>query len=408
MAPGKSSRFLTASEAAAMLGISRGSLYSYVSRGRIRAEADPRDRRVSRYLAADVLGLRDGKEARLHPEIAARKTLRWGIPVLESSLTLIDNGRFYYRGRDALTLAREAAFEDVVRLLWDAPDRAPFPAQRLSRRCRGLLKALRSLSPMQRMQALLPAAAADDRAAHDATHTALAATGWRVLQVLMAAVTLREPATDRSIAESLARGWKVAGAAKTAIDAALILSADHELNVSAFAARVVASSRSTPYEVVSAGLAALAGSQHGGHTARVEEFLDEAGSPQGVRALITDRLRRGVAIPGFGHPLYTAGDPRAHMLFALIRRRWPESDAAGYLHAIASAGRDLLGEYPTLDYGLVMLRRAIGLPRGSALVLFAIGRTAGWIAHAIEQYATDGLIRPRAIYIGPQPAKRGP
>src|SRR5215211_7061107 len=100
------SRFLTAPEAAAALGITRSSLYSYVSRGRIRAETDPRDPRVSRYLQADVLRLRDGKEARLHPEIAARKTLRWGIPVLESSVTRIDENRFYYRGRDALTLAR--------------------------------------------------------------------------------------------------------------------------------------------------------------------------------------------------------------------------------------------------------------------------------------------------------------
>src|ERR1044071_8666955 len=129
MSPGKSSRFFTASEAAAMLGISRGSLYSYVSRGRIRAEADPRDPRVSRYLAADVVRLRDGKEARLHPEIAARKTLRWGIPVLESSLTLIDDGRLYYRGHDAIALAEERTFEDVVRILWGESDRvvAPVP-----------------------------------------------------------------------------------------------------------------------------------------------------------------------------------------------------------------------------------------------------------------------------------------
>jgi citrate synthase len=225
-----------------------------------------------------------------------------------------------------------------------------------------------------------------------------------VLRALVAAATLREPSPSCSVASSLASGWKVAGAdAEAAINTALVLSADHELNVSAFAARVVASARSTPYDVVSAGLAALAGPLHGGHTSRVEDFLDEAGSSQCVRKVLADRLRNGASIPGFGHPLYPAGDPRGRMLFALVRRHWPSSEAAAYADAVTRAGRGLLGEYPTVDYGLVMLRRALGLPRGSALVLFAIGRTAGWIAHAIEQYATEGLIRPRAAYVGARP-----
>jgi citrate synthase len=399
-------RFFSAGEAAATLGISRGSLYSYVSRGRIRAEPDPRNPRVSRYLAADVLRLRDGKEARLHPDIAARKTLRWGIPVLESSLTLIDDGRFYYRGQDALTLARRASFEDVVRLLWNMPADSGVEPTPLCPGCRDVLKHWRAWPTMQRMQAILPIVAIDDSAARDTTPAAVAATGWRVLSALVAAATLREPKVSCSIAASLASGWAVANAeAAAAINTALVLSADHELNVSAFAARVVASARSTPYDVVSAGLAALAGPLHGGHTSRVEDFLDEAGSPQRVRTVLADRLRSGPSIPGFGHPLYPAGDPRGRMLFALVRRHWPRSEAAAYADAVTRAGRDLLGEYPTIDYGLVMLRRALGLPRGSALVMFAIGRTAGWIAHAIEQYATEGLIRPRAAYTGVRKAR---
>jgi citrate synthase len=398
---GAASRFLSATDAAAALGISRGSLYSYVSRGRIRAEPDPRNPRVSRYLAADVLRLRDGKEARLHPDIAARKTLRWGIPVLESSLTLINDGRFYYRGQDALTLARRASFEDVVRLLWNTPSGFDVEPQRLSPSCRDVLKHGHSMSPMQRMQSILPIVGADDPDARDTTPAGVAMTGWRVLRALVAAATLREADPSCSIAASLASGWKVAGAA--AINTALVLSADHELNVSAFAARVVASARSTPYDVVCAGLAALAGPLHGGHTSRVEEFLDHAGSPQRVRKVLADRLRNDASIPGFGHPLYPAGDPRGRMLFALVRRHWPSSEAAAYAETITRAGRDLLGEFPTVDCGLVMLRRALGLPRGSALVMFAIGRTAGWIAHAIEQYATEGLIRPRAAYAGLRP-----
>src|SRR5262245_40843496 len=116
------SRYLTASEATALLGVSRSSLYAYVSRGRIRAEPDPENPRASRYLAADVQRLCDDKEARRQPEVAARKALDWGIPVLESRLTLIHGGRVYYRGRDAVELAEREEFESVVRLLWDVPN----------------------------------------------------------------------------------------------------------------------------------------------------------------------------------------------------------------------------------------------------------------------------------------------
>src|SRR6185503_8215775 len=113
-------RYLTAGEAAGLLGVTPASLYAYVSRGRIHAETDPRNPRMSRYLTADVVRLRDRKQARLHPDLAARKSLSWGIPVLESGITLIDAGRFYYRGRDALELARTGRFEDVVELLWSS------------------------------------------------------------------------------------------------------------------------------------------------------------------------------------------------------------------------------------------------------------------------------------------------
>jgi citrate synthase len=108
-------------------------------------------------------------------------------------------------------------------------------------------------------------------------------------------------------------------------------------------------------------------------------------------------------VPGFGHPLYPDGDPRARLLFEEVEHAWPDSTATAYLRASRAAGQALLSEYPTVDFGLVILQRALGLTRGSALVLFALGRTVGWIAHAIEQYAEEQLIRPRASYTGPLP-----
>jgi citrate synthase len=400
----KGSRYLTAGEAVTILGVTRASLYAYVSRGRIHAEADPDDPRSSRYLAADVERLRDQKQARLHPEIAARKSLNWGIPILESSLSLIDAGRLYYRGHDALTLARNARFEDVIRLLWGYGDERELPHVRESLPVRTAMTRLRALPVIERLQAILPVAAAADPNAFDVSAEAVAMTGWRILNLLTAAVTLQPLASASSVAVSLAHGWNVrTRPGKRLLEAALILCADHELNVSAFAARVVASTGSSPYDVVGAGLGALRGPRHGGYTARIERFLDESGSPAGVKRTMVARLRAGDSVPGFGHPLYPDGDPRARLLFEEVERAWPDSKATAYLRACTAAGRELLGEYPTVDFGLVILQRALALTRGSALVLFALGRTVGWVAHAMEQYAEKQLIRPRATYTGPIP-----
>ena len=167
---------------------------------------------------------------------------------------------------------------------------------------------------------------------------------------------------------------------------------------------------------VLAGLAALSGPLHGGMTARVEALLDEIGERHrprplndelaeataedglGPRQVITARLRRGEALPGFGHPLYPDGDPRG---LALISRL-PMADPH---RAIAAAVDALGGEPPNIDFGLVAVARCLGLPAGAAFTLFAIGRSIGWIAHALEQRTQPGPIRPRARYVGTTPAR---
>ena len=133
------------------------------------------------------------------------------------------------------------------------------------------------------------------------------------------------------------------------------------------------------YDAVLAGLAALHGPRHGGHTARVEALLDEAGTPDGLLRTIRERTRRGEDVPGFGHPLYPDGDPRARELFSAVEQASPWSAATAFVRAARKAA-EALGDQPTLDFGLVIVRRALELPKGSALVLFALGRTAGWIA----------------------------
>lgn len=182
---------------------------------------------------------------------------------------------------------------------------------------------------------------------------------------------------------------------------ALVLCSDHELNVSAFVARCAASAGASPYDVVSAAMATLKGPRHGGATERVAALFAEIETPKRARAVIANRLRRGESLPGFGHPLYPAGDPRAALLLKLAEAG--NDQERRLARHLVKAGSELLHDLPNLDFGLVALSRAYGLPEHAPLLLFALGRTIGWIAHAIEQYAASELIRPRARYTGPPP-----
>jgi citrate synthase len=205
---------------------------------------------------------------------------------------------------------------------------------------------------------------------------------------------------------ALARAWRVRAGGESLIRAALILCADHELNVSAFTARCVASAGSNPYAVVTAGLAALEGTKHGGSTARVEATLSAMRRERSLRSALADRMRQGHRIDGFGHPLYRGGDPRAAALLEMLERRYAKSPELRYAREFARAAAAVTGERPNIDFALGAVSRVLGLPAGSGLTLFAIGRTIGWIGHAIEQYAVDQIIRPRAKYVGVVAASR--
>ena len=251
---------------------------------------------------------------------------------------------------------------------------------------------------------MLAAAAARDPLAFDLRPASVALAGGRILRLLTRAATASDPGKS-TVDAALARHWNVGAAGAEMLRAALVLSADHELNVSSFTARCVASAGSHPYAVVIAGLAALEGPKHGGASARAEsmlESLSRRGRP--LHAAVGDRLRRGESIDGFGHPLYRDGDPRARLLLDLLGERYPKSAEHRFVKEFAQAATAATGEHPNIDFGLAAVARVLKLTRGAPLMLFAIGRSVGWIGHAIEQYATGQLIRPRAKYVGVPPA----
>jgi citrate synthase len=398
------SHYLTARQAANELGISLPTLYAYVSRGLIRSEATAGKSRSKRYHAADIEMLKSRQALRHNPAKAVETALHFGTPLLESAITLIENGHFYYRAYDALQLARTRTFEEVAALIWTnnfdtAILFSPHNNQELTF-VQMLTPNLAALAPLERFQALLPLAAAHDLTAYE--ETAVPQTGARILRLMTNTATI-SPITT-TIAHTLQQAWAaLTPEAAPLINTALILCADHELNVSAFTARCVASAGATPYGAIIAGLAALQGSKHGGHTERVEALFREVGQANQVRATIASRLRRGEGIPGFGHKLYPEGDPRGKLLLADITALFPHKTALA--QAIVSEVQQTIGQYPTIDFALVTLAQALDLPQGAAIALFALGRTAGWIGHAIEQYSLDQLIRPRARYTGPTPER---
>lgn len=415
-------RFLSAKEAANRLGVGRSTLYAYVSRGMIRSEGGDGSRRERRYSAEDIDRLLAKKTAARSPEKLAEGALHWGLPVLDSAVTLIQDGWLYYRGQDVVRLAEEATFEQVVTLLWGGQPttaRAMFGARQTGTFAQvqasaeamvetplvaGLQRS--GLSDLARLHVAL--AAVDDPTAYDLSVEAVRRTGWRILR-LMTLTVGGQPGADgeRRMAEALAVGWGWdTGDLKAVriLERALILCADHELNASSFAARVVASAEASPYAVVQAGLAALSGVKHGGQAERVGRLLTELEAAPSAAALVGEWLRRGETIPGFGHPLYPQGDPRAGSLLDAIA-----FSRVSYKNRLFGLVSELLqvmearGEEPTLDLALATAERVMGLRRGAALTLFALGRTAGWIAHALEQYTDGRLLRPRARYVGERP-----
>jgi citrate synthase len=396
--------WMTADDASRALQVTRSTLYAYVSRGFVRSESRPGATRERRYSRDDVERLRRRTEGRRDPDKAAAQTLQWGLPILESSITLIAGNTLFYRGHDAVELARARSLAEVASLIWTGQFGTTFPPLAAGANTRNRSDA--DLPFVARAQAALAIASAHDPRAFDLRPRAVAATGWRIFG-LLAGVAARSRARAATIEERLAQAWGTSARSHDVLRAALILCADHELNVSSFTARCVASSGSNPYAVVTAGLAAIQGIRHGGLSLRVESLLGSLRRARSVRAELADRLRRGEPIDGFGHPLYRDGDPRAIALMALLRDAYGRSPELTFANEVATRAADLGREQPTIDFALAALARVLRLPAGSPLTLFALGRTIGWIGHAIEQYATEKIIRPRAKYVGiPPPAGR--
>ena len=387
-------------------------LYAYASRGMVRSIASGRGP-ARRYLRADLERLRARRDARAGHGAVAASALRFGDPVLDSSITALDPVRGpLYRGQSALALAeRGASFESVAELLWMGELAEPEPlASSLGLGLSlGYVDELRKQRhhPLTLAAVVVPLLAMRDANRFQTGAAAVLPRARELIRRLALAIgssldaeRLSAALGAASTADALARAFGAeAGAdAVRALDRTLVLAADHELNASAFAARVTASTGADIYACVSSAIATLSGPRHGGATDRVEALVLEAGDPETAEEVVHERMRRGEAVEGFGHPLYKGGDPRGQALLDYARELAPKAPRVLTCAALADTLAEARGVGPNLDLGLVAMSGALGLPRGSAAGIFAVGRCAGWVAHVCEQYEAGYVVRPRARY----------
>jgi citrate synthase len=435
---------MSAADAAKRLGVKQATLYAYVSRGVLNRRREP-----------------DGRGSLFDPDEVERLALR-GRPrraagaadiIVESQITEITADQLHYRGLDVVELSRTHSFEDVAELLWtgtlplasasvppaSVPPASVPPASVPNAQSSPLERAVGAIDtptwqatpaalaaaraaqaalpagtlPLERLQVIVPAMAATDPLRLQLDPVAVIAAARAIIAGMVDCLPHPAAASHVAAAPAALAGHAIAPrlwaclcerragpGLSRALSAALVLLADHELAASTLAARAAASVRADPYAVVATGLGAVGGALHGGSSLGAETLLAAASGPADVPRVVGELLRRGEKVPGFGHYVYKAGDPRAIALLDLIRRAAPKSAQLAIADAVlAEVKRKSLPE-PNIDFALATLARVAGMVRGSGETIFAVARTAGWIAHALEAYTT-APIRPRAVYTGP-------
>ncbi|WP_329041162.1 helix-turn-helix domain-containing protein [Streptomyces sp. NBC_00178] len=430
------SRRLTTREAADLLGVKPETVYAYVSRGQLTSRRTPGGRGST--LDAEQVEALARRTGRRDPADATAP----GDLVFRTGLTLIEPDRYFFRGVDATELARHYGFEEVAEWIWTGElrpgirfDAAPDPLAAARRTAAALP---RHSSSTDRLRAAVAAAAAADPLRFDLTAQGVLDCARNLVPTLVGALpgapaarasaagpgfedvagapeAEREGAADEAggTRESLARRlWPklsarpVDAASLRVLDTALGLLADHDLAASTLAARVAASTHAHPYAVVSAGLGVLEGPLHGAASGLAHRMLAEVVDRGSATPVVADHLRAGRPVPGLGHKLYAGEDPRARLLLSLLEDV-PQAESA------LVAARDVVTTtarhtplHANIDLALAVLSVSSGMAGEAGETVFAVSRTVGWIAHAMEEYAERPLrLRPSGQYCGPRPPR---
>lgn len=380
--------YLTTAEVARVLGVKPTTVYAYVSRGLLHPV---QGKRRSLFKEDEVTNLAErGREHRRPADPLGH---------VATSLSLLVDDDLYFRGHRVAELTPFYPVEAVAELLWAGkltdygPCVAPFDVLDSVRAAIATLPESARLTDQLRVAVAIAGAA--DPLRYDLTPDAVVRVGRELLAMLVDGIA--PSVQPGSLANRLWPTLTGTPQPPGLLDAVLIALADHDLAVSTVAARVAASARAHPYAVVSAGLGALDGHYHGTASTQAYRFLVEA-LPDPVAAL-AERLRTGTGVPGFGHRVYQKRDPRADVLFGMLRAANPESPGL-----LAVDVLELHHTFPNVDMALALVMHEHGLRPDAGEAIFAIARTIGWIAHAMEEYLEPGLrFRPEGVYIGERP-----
>ncbi|WP_399930590.1 citrate synthase [Streptomyces kanamyceticus] len=404
-------RRLSTKEAAELLGVKPETVYAYVSRGQLSSRRgagargstfDPRE--------VEALVRRNRREP-------AASTSADELSV-RTRITLIDDDRYYFRGVDATELALAHSYEEVAEWLWTGVLRPGIgftaPRETVSAARRAVSALPEHSGPTDRLRVAAIAAGAADPLRFDLSEEAVIGTARTLIPTLVAALPPVLPG-HRDAGPLARRLWaRLSGldpdeASLHALDTALALLVDHDLAASTLAVRVAASARAHPYAAVSAGLGVLEGPLHGAASGLAHRMLLDVLDRGSATPVVADELRSGRRIPGLGHRLYRGEDPRAQALFGLLEmlpKAGPAVAAARDVVATAARHTDL---HANVDLALAVLTASFGMPAEAGETIFAVARTAGWMAHALEEYDERPLrMRPSGQYVGLRPPQPPP
>jgi len=351
-----------------------------------------------------------------------------GIVATTSSISSIIDGVLTYRGFHIDDLAENATFEEVIYLLWfgKLPNRSELAKLKEDLVLHAVLPEEiirqiklfpRNMHPMAALRTAVSALALYDDEANDMSRESNIRKAVKlqaqVPAIVAAFARIREgkepvaPKSGASIAENflyMLTGQDPERIAIEALDKALVLHADHELNASTFAARVTVATLSDMYSGMTSAIGALKGPLHGGANEAVMEMLEEIGTIENVETYINNKLANKEKIMGFGHRVYKNGDPRAKHLQKMsyemgkITGNMKWYDMSVKIEEVVTSKKGLK---PNVDFYSASVYTSLQFPRDLFTPIFAVSRTSGWTAHMLEQYENNRLIRPRAEYVGP-------
>lgn len=388
---------LNAQDAANRLGISKASLYAYVSRGLITAVSDSNDPRQSRYSRFEIEGLllrkQQGRKAPSRPQAA----LTDGWPLVDTCISGVVDNKLVYRGHDVVAWANRATLEETAALLWDTPlgDAFDAAAPHLGARWETQARQLQSTPAPERALALLALALPKLEGGAWLPQGAPLARALGVHLRVSFAAFLGTPPSATPLHEQVASAWGLTDRSHAALRTALVLAADYVVNPMALTARMLASVQGPLGAGLLAALCYTKCNFNGGEIDHVESFWDELLAQVDAAHALRARLNRGEALPGFEHQYFPAGDPRGALLVKMASAMG--SPAGPWVKLVD----ELTHQKPAMVFGLVALRRVLGAPRDGATVLMYAGKSVGLLAHMAEQRKQGQRAWIRSRYVGP-------